>query len=245
MSERPYVLSIAGFDPSAGAGLLADIKTFEQHKVYGLGICTGNTLQTDTEFFSIDWMKEDDILYQLQILLKRFSIAACKIGIIPSFGFLSRLVEVLRSFNSKMFIVFDPVLSATAGFEFHCLDDSGSFSDCFMGINLITPNYDELKLLTPSMQLDNILEHTSILLKGGHNREKIGTDILYHDGEVHEIIPFCKEVFDKHGSGCILSAAIAANMSLGNTLLESCTIAKDYTEKKLNSNSSLLAYHHI
>ena len=59
---RPFVLSIAGFDPSAGAGVLADVKTFEQHGVYGLAICTGLTLQTENEFHSVEWRKLKDVI---------------------------------------------------------------------------------------------------------------------------------------------------------------------------------------
>ena len=60
-ANRPVVLSIAGFDPSGGAGILADIKTFEQHKVYGLGISTAQTIQTENTFIAIRWQAEKDI----------------------------------------------------------------------------------------------------------------------------------------------------------------------------------------
>lgn len=67
--NRPFVLSIAGFDPTGGAGILADVKTFEQHEVYGLAIITGNTLQTDDEFYKMEWTSIDFILESITILL--------------------------------------------------------------------------------------------------------------------------------------------------------------------------------
>jgi hydroxymethylpyrimidine/phosphomethylpyrimidine kinase len=82
--KRPIVMSIAGMDPSAGAGLLADIKTFEQHKVYGLGISTAQTLQTDNQFFSIRWEETDDILEAIEKMLSNYEVKAIKIGIVKN-----------------------------------------------------------------------------------------------------------------------------------------------------------------
>lgn len=66
-AERPFVLTIAGFDPSCGAGLTADIKTFEQLKVYGLAICTGLTLQTEDEFRSVNWRSLEEVKTELEL----------------------------------------------------------------------------------------------------------------------------------------------------------------------------------
>jgi hydroxymethylpyrimidine/phosphomethylpyrimidine kinase len=79
-TNRKYTLSIAGFDPSAGAGILADIKTFEQCGVYGLGVCTAVTIQNDVEFEKVDWLSAESILSQIKILLKRFKVEVEKIG---------------------------------------------------------------------------------------------------------------------------------------------------------------------
>ena len=70
--KQPFVLSIAGFDPCAGAGILADIKTFEQIQVYGLGVCSGITFQNDNVFNGVNWTHLNDICSQLQLLIKRY-----------------------------------------------------------------------------------------------------------------------------------------------------------------------------
>ena len=81
---RPYCLTIAGFDPSGGAGILADCKTFEQNKTQGLAVITANTLQTEDSFKRVDWMTDEIILEQLNLLLDRYKIRFIKIGLIVS-----------------------------------------------------------------------------------------------------------------------------------------------------------------
>jgi hydroxymethylpyrimidine/phosphomethylpyrimidine kinase len=77
-ANRPFVLTIAGFDPSGGAGILADAKTFEQHHVYGFAVNTGNTIQTENEFFEIQWTDLDFVLKSLEKLFENYNIKAVK-----------------------------------------------------------------------------------------------------------------------------------------------------------------------
>ncbi len=80
MSEnRPFVLTIAGFDPSAGAGILADIKTFEQLKTYGIAIPTAYTIQTENQFVEMEWVTIEKVLFQIELFLKAYKIKAIKI----------------------------------------------------------------------------------------------------------------------------------------------------------------------
>src|ERR1051326_2205660 len=95
--DRPCVLSIAGFDPSGGAGVLADIKTFEQHKVLGMGVVTGLTFQNDSEFDGVRWVETDDILKQISVLLRKFKFQYVKIGMIKDLETLQAVISVLRA----------------------------------------------------------------------------------------------------------------------------------------------------
>jgi hydroxymethylpyrimidine/phosphomethylpyrimidine kinase len=94
--NRPFVVSIAGFDPTAGAGVLTDIKTFEQHRVYGFAITTANTIQTENQFLAIQWTEIAFVLRSIEELLKNYPIKAVKIGIVPISIFARNSVSTKR-----------------------------------------------------------------------------------------------------------------------------------------------------
>lgn len=249
LNNRPYVLSIAGFDPSAGAGLLSDIKCFEQHKVYGFGICTAHTVQTDSSFISCDWMDAAQIIAQLKPLMDKFSIEACKIGLIKDTSVLLEVISYIKSSNQHTKIVLDPVLKSSSGFSFHNWELS-RLTPVLNLLDLITPNYQEMQRMGNS---DNVEEmaglwsmYCPVLLKGGHNTKSPGTDFLFRaDKAVVEFPGSEGKVYQKHGSGCVLSASITANLALGFSLEQACRKAKHYTEHFLKSNESLLGYHSL
>ena len=114
---------------------------------------------------------------------------------------------------------------------------------------LITPNYNEAIQLLPSSNAKDaakhLAKHCNVLLKGGHNNEEPGVDYLYTKNEIIKLEATSTEVSPKHGSGCVLSAAITANLALGFDLINSCKNAKTYIEQFLKSNSTLLGYHHV
>jgi len=112
-------LSIAGFDPSAGAGVLADIKTFEANGVYGFGVVTALTYQNDIEFDKVEWMDVEKIEEQVAVLLRRFKMRHVKIGLIENIEVLDRLVQFLKTSISDPVIIYDPIIKASAGFTFH------------------------------------------------------------------------------------------------------------------------------
>ena len=151
-SPRPYVLTIAGIDPSGGAGVLADCKTFEQHGVYGFGVCTALTVQTDDSFLNLHWLTAEQIIEQLQPLINKFEIVACKIGIINSPETLIEVIRFLKERNPAIQIVWDPVLKASAGYDFHTVDTFHSLEAILAAVTLVTPNYNELQLLQSIMK---------------------------------------------------------------------------------------------
>lgn len=247
--ERPFTISIAGLDPSAGAGLLADLKTFETLKIYGFGVVSALSVQDDEQVYQVSWLKSEEIIHQLEPLFKRFKIDACKIGIIRDMATLSELIHFLKLKNEHIKIVVDPVLKSSSGFDFYRTEDIIYWQEIIPEITLLTPNYSEMKLISSS---DNLHETASqwakegnILIKGGHDPINQGVDYLFTQGNQHSIHPVAQEIFPKHGSGCVLSAAITAYLALGFSLLESCKSGKLYTEQFLNSNKSLLGYHSL
>lgn len=249
-ANRPFVLSIAGFDPSGGAGVLADIKTFEQHRVYGLAIVTGNTIQTENSFHALQWTNVDFVLESIGKLFGKYDIKAVKIGIVPSLDYLKNIIEEVRKHSAETKIVWDTVLKSTTEFEFATVEDQSALTDILKATDLITPNYNEIKQLNPDHSpaeeiASELTKYTAILLKGGHNPTEKGTDYLFTENKTTTFRPMVNSIQQKHGSGCVLSSAITANLALGFTIETACQRSKQYIENYLNTNNTLLGYHHV
>lgn len=247
--KHPIVLSIAGFDPTGGAGVLADVKTCEQHACLGMGVLTSNTIQTESDFLAVEWFDKKAILQQLLPILNTYEVAAVKIGIIENLDSLLEVIKAIKVVFPKIPIVWDPVLAASSGFELHASWNKESLNHILGMIDLITPNIHEVKKIAGNEDeieaAFQLAEFTPVLLKGGHSSERLGVDLLF-EGSVPREIPSkldSTHCSPKHGSGCILSAAIASNLARGKHLFESCQEAKYYIEKRLSSNEHLLAYH--
>jgi hydroxymethylpyrimidine/phosphomethylpyrimidine kinase len=247
-TENKYIVSIAGFDPSSGAGITSDIKTFEAHGVYGLSVCTAVTVQNDIDFKNCQWIPSEIILQQIETLFERFQIPVFKIGIVESWATLLLIVTKLHELNSDIKIILDPIIKASAGFDFHSNENQDILDQIWDKCYIITPNYDEIQLLYPKLDIEETLEYisskTNIYLKGGHRTDKKGWDELYHSGIVMVNIPPIIEIIkEKHGSGCVLSSSLACNLLLDIELEDAAREAKNYTENFLNSNDSLLGTH--
>ena len=246
----PIVLSIAGFDPSGGAGLLADSKTFEQHSVYGLAVSTAQTVQTEDQFISIRWEKEADILQSIDVMLSHYPVKAIKIGIVENISILEKIVSFIHQKNKDIKIIIDTVLSASSGFNFWEKEINREvLLETLRKTYLLTPNYNEVIQLMPSTNAKEaakkIAVSCNVLLKGGHNKDETGVDYLYTKNSMEKLPGNTANMFSKHGSGCVLSAAITANLSKGQDLFTACKNAKKYIEQFLSSNATLLGYHHV
>ncbi|BDS11818.1 hydroxymethylpyrimidine/phosphomethylpyrimidine kinase [Aureispira anguillae] len=248
-SNRPYALSIAGFDPSGGAGLVADAKTMEAQGVYGLTVATAITVQHESVFRRVDWVDQDLIKAQISILFQEYPIHFCKIGLIQNWEVLAAITKHLLRLNPSLKIVVDPIFRASAGFNFHEEVSLETLKQWLSNVYLLTPNAQELKKIGTEGQAlmavaKALADYCNVLYKGGHNEVQKGTDFLLEDNTIHTLAPQQKVYYEKHGSGCVLSAAIVANLALGYDLLEACQQAKSYITAFLNSNNTLLGYHY-
>ena len=248
MDKQQYILTIAGFDPSSGAGLTSDLKTFHAHGLYGLSVCTTVTVQNDVNFKASHWMKPPLILEQIEALFERFKIQVVKIGIIENWKTLSLVLKRLKELNPTIKVVLDPVLKATAGYDFHCEDELTVLDSILDNIFIITPNFEEIKQLYPEKTIEDTIEYlcnkTNVYLKGGHRTDQVGLDQLFYNKIVQlNIEPEEVNVSLKHGSGCVLSSSLACNLILGHSLEEAAVLSKRYTEQFLSSNTSLLGNH--
>jgi hydroxymethylpyrimidine/phosphomethylpyrimidine kinase len=244
---RNTVLSLAGYDPSGGAGLLADIKTFEAHKVLGMGVCTALTFQNESEFEAVQWTKPADIIRQTEILYRKAVFKYVKIGLIENLEVLEEVISYLLSKNSATKIILDPIMKASAGFDFQASLHSQKFLEIASKLWLITPNWHEMQAIFPNLQAQEgastLSQYTKVYLKGGHHPENLGKDYLYVKDMVYPLNPKTKRAFAKHGSGCVLSSAITANLAKGFPLLKACLKAKTHTTRFLESDEGLLGFH--
>lgn len=250
-TERPYVLSIAGFDPSGGAGIMADCKTMEALKCIGLSVCTANTVQNDVSFKACYWTSTPIMLAQIKLLFERFPIDFVKIGIVKNWLVLDTLLSALLHQQPTVKIILDPVLSASASFLLHTdtSDDKKEILDKVLNKTLlITPNFNEIISLYPDKNIEATIAHisskTHLFLKGGHRKDALGKDVLYQrNGTAIKMLPEKGNYTEKHGSGCVLSSAIASYLALGFPLETACIKGKRYTEKVLSSTTNLLGHH--
>jgi hydroxymethylpyrimidine kinase/phosphomethylpyrimidine kinase len=235
-TSKAYCLSIAGHDPCDGAGLTSDVKTFQSIGLPTLSVCTSITFQNDDSFDGVEWMPVQSIVSQLQKLLGFYTIAAIKIGLVENFETLKAILSFIENHfaeGKKPFIVWDPILSASAGFQFHENVPESELSSILESVDLITPNIPEAQQLFPNAS-ETILAQLpcSILLKGGHSTDDESKDVLFHDGKRTEYSAKRIDV-KKHGTGCVLSAALCAYLAQDKTMLFAVQYAKDYLHKEL------------
>ncbi|MCL5266554.1 MAG: hydroxymethylpyrimidine/phosphomethylpyrimidine kinase [Bacteroidetes bacterium] len=247
MNRRPTVLTIAGFDPSGCAGVLADIKTLEAHDVYGIAVCTANTYQNDIHFSRVVWIDADEILAQLDVLQERFKFQYVKIGLIENLQVLGRVIDRLNRSNNTIKIIWDPILEASAGYEFHPAFPLTDLESICKKLYLVTPNLPELWRLFPDTDIRasgrKIAQWCNVLVKGGHSNDSNATDVLFTGTTFLSFHGQRISTGEKRGTGCVLSSAIAANLACGFTLEQSCRKAKKYLTQFIKSSNTRIGYH--
>lgn len=247
MKQRPYVLSIAGFDTSGGAGIAADIKTFEQHKVYGLSVVTSVTYQHESHFEGVKWLSIEEIRQQLEVLKLQYQPRCIKIGLVESFERLVQILQWIKWNWPEAFVIWDPILSASAGFPFHDPQQAQLQKLIPGSIHLITPNIPEYNQLFGAQEPQQIAGkyNCALLLKGGHSTTDQVTDLLYQPDESTTEITSQKVEgnWQKHGTGCVLSAAIAAQVADEVPLAVACEKAHYYVKQFISSDEGLLGFH--
>ncbi|MCC9041857.1 hydroxymethylpyrimidine/phosphomethylpyrimidine kinase [Myroides sp. M-43] len=245
---RPIALAIAGFDPTSGAGVMADIKTFELHQVYPMAILSANTIQTEDHFIHVKWQEAEYTISQLSTILENYSISVVKIGIVKDLDTFKLYIDTIKGLSPITKIIWDPVLRSSSGFDFQTIQLADSLVTVLQQIDLITPNYLEIHQLvtTNDDALQKALalsQYCDVLLKGGHNPNALGFDYYVSKEVIQTIPPTQLSDYPKHGSGCVLSSAITSNIAKGYNTLTAIQKAKAYIETFFNSNHTLLGYH--
>ncbi len=241
-----YVLSVGGFDPCGGAGVLADAKTFEAHGVLGLAVVSANTIQTEDSFRRCDWVSPDFMEAQLVALLESYALGAVKFGILENTAVLARLRTVLAQHRPGVPAVVDPVLRATAGDASLGGGGGEEYLSALRAGDLLTPNAVEYGMLFANEPPASVVLRSgvNVLLKGGHAEDDNGMvrDTLYTKVGMEEF-RVARAEGDKHGTGCVLSSAIAARLARGETIDAACRGGQVYVGRYLRSEGGRLGRH--
>lgn len=241
------VLTIAGFDPSSGAGITADLKTIAAHGLYGASCITSLTVQSTQGVRYSQSLSSQLVRDTLRCLADDVSFAAIKIGMLGSASMLSAVTEFLTELvPAGVPVVLDPVLRSSSGREL--LEVQGISlmrNELLRAVNWITPNLDELGELIqrPVTETGQVFEAASrlqtfspgglnVVVTGGHF-PKPDDYLLTADGQALWLPGERVETRSTHGTGCAFSSALACRLALGDTPQVAARAAKDYVAEAL------------
>lgn len=214
------VLSVAGSDPSGGAGIQADLKTFSAHRTYGMAVVTALTAQSTIGVVGVHAVPADFVREQIATLRSDIEPAAIKVGMLATADIAAAVAGALQGFEGP--IVLDPVMISTSGHRL--LDPAAEAEVCgplAQAATLVTPNRPEAVVLLSGAEPQAWADArgTALLVKGGHDAGPVIEDVLYRPGSAPRTWRHPRVVTrNTHGTGCTLSSAIAARLAMGEGL---------------------------
>lgn len=247
----PVVLTIAGFDPSGGAGILADVRTIAALRCFPVAAVTSLTFQNSKKVFGANHQTAESVRAQVMAVIEECQIAAVKIGMLPTVEIVREVARLIRE-NNLPAPVIDPVLESSSGYELMEAKAVEPFINVLMPLGrVVTPNIPEAETISGlSIQDEESMREAAakiralgaraVLVKGGHlpkqssevrdqrPESQSAVDILDDDGRV---TVFRGEWFDGpnvRGTGCMLSSAIAACLAKGTELEDSVRVAREF-----------------
>lgn len=245
-------LTIAGSDSSGGAGIQADLKTFSAFGVYGASVITALTAQNTLGVQGIETVSAAFVAEQLRSVLTDLDVGAIKTGMLANAEIVEVVASALMSVSQCPLVV-DPVMVATSGDVLLAPEAVNAIKRHLLPLaTLVTPNLPEAAILLASRQACNEQEMAAqgkallgaagchaVLIKGGHDGGDDATDILVSAAGVERFVRPRIATPNSHGTGCTLSAAIAALLSQGAALPEAVDRAKTYVWEGLRHGSGL------
>ena len=246
------VLVIAGSDPSGGAGIQADLKTLTSFGVYGMTAITALTEQNTNGVFDILEIPIEFVVKQINCCLSDINANAVKIGMLHSADLISAVLEALFNnnivSNKKVNVVLDPVMVAKGGHKLlkeNAIDALKNFIKVAQPI--LTPNIPEAEILT-GIKINNLkdmknvgkeiinLGASHVILKGGHMKVRIMTDLLMNSSEIHSIETSKIITNHTHGTGCTMASALSASLAKSIDIRQSFEIAHKYVNNAIKTN---------
>ncbi len=255
MLLQPTLLSIAGSDPSGGAGIQADLKTMTSIGVYGAAAITCLTIQNSRGVSKVQSLDPEFVTDQIQAVLSDHNVTHIKIGMTGSRCILHCLAEILHSFPGEL--IYDPVLAATTGESL--LEDGGVLTleeKLLPQVSYLTPNTSELQFLSRSsissqgdaihcarLLLKKYSEMKAIVVKGGHLEESspVVCDFLVQsDKTIYEAKRPRQWNPNLHGTGCTYSSALASYLCMGHDIVTAFLMTGRYMDNIIScgQNSS-------
>jgi hydroxymethylpyrimidine kinase/phosphomethylpyrimidine kinase len=231
----PILLSIGGFDPSCGAGIVADLKTFAAHGCYGIAAITSLTVQNTQVVEEVHHTSSAELREQLEVLTKDSEIAAVKIGMLGNRANATVVGDFLDTHKFPI-VVHDPVMRSSSDAEL--LDSTGVkylATELLKRSSVITPNVPEAEVLT-GMEIKDVaameaaarkiveMGAKAVIVKGGHMEKAI--DVVFDGKELQPLSGDKVKIENTHGTGCTFASAIAAQLAVGRSLVEAATLAK-------------------
>ena len=246
--SKPVALTIAGSDPSGGAGIQADLKTFHQFGVYGEAVITLITVQNTLGVERVEYLPEDLVAQQIHAVISDIPPMAVKTGALGNREIIDAVAQATHDFRFPL--VVDPVIISKHGASLLSTDAVDALKTQLLPhAFLLTPNLDEAEMLAGIEVRDLAamraaatklcaLGPQAVLIKGGH-LDGEATDILYYQGELAEFTAPRIDTRHTHGTGCTYSAAITALLASGVDLRTAVERAKQYVTEAIRTNPGL------
>ncbi len=238
MNYIPASLTIAGTDPSGGAGIQADLKTFQELQSYGMSVITSVVAQNTTGVQNVQHMPTPMIKQQLESVISDIPFQAFKTGMLANIDIMQAVAEKISPLDIPY--IMDPVMVAASGDRLIAEDAQTYLRENLLPLTTVTtPNIPEAEVITDrtidtledmqqaAKQIVHEYGAGAALVKGGHMQGE-AVDFLYDGNTTHTLSAERIDTNNTHGTGCTYSAAIAAYMSHGYPLPEAVQKAKEY-----------------
>lgn len=251
---RPQVLTIAGSDSGGGAGIQADLKTFQELEVFGTSVLTAVTAQNTRGVHGVEAVSPELITQQLDAIGSDFSIAACKTGMLFD---AARIEAVATGVKRHVFnrLVVDPVMIAKGGAPLLQDTAGDALKTSLLPLaTVVTPNVPEAEVLTglTIRSFNDRLEAArrmlaygvrAVILKGGHLEGETAEDLIMMESEVFLLSAPRIQTSDTHGTGCTFSAALTAELAKGRSIMEAAVTAKRFIQSAITHGLEIGAGH--
>ncbi|WP_215112501.1 MULTISPECIES: bifunctional hydroxymethylpyrimidine kinase/phosphomethylpyrimidine kinase [unclassified Exiguobacterium] len=247
---RPQVLTIAGSDSGGGAGIQADLKTFQELGVFGTSVLTAITAQNTLGVHGIEAISTEMIIQQIDAVADDFNITACKTGMLVDAERIEAVAKELERYHFEHVVV-DPVMVAKGGASLLQVSAVEALRTKLLPqATIVTPNIPEAEVLAgmdirteadrmKAAQAIRALGVDTVIIKGGHADDVEAVDLIMSETEAFRVKAPRIQTKDTHGTGCTFSAALTAELAYGKTLRQAVVDAKQFIHQAITHELSI------